>query len=134
MCGLFGVHGHPEAASLTQLGLFALQHRGQESAGIVAVNGAEALATRRMGLVSDAITAADVSALKGTVAVGHTRYSTAGSSTLDNAQPVFVQFKGGYVALAHNGNLTNGHQRSKRNQSEYPDRNARDMSHCHPPR
>ena len=107
MCGLFGVHGHPEAASLTQLGLFALQHRGQESAGIVAVNGAEALATRRMGLVSDAITAADVSALKGTVAVGNTRYSTAGSSTLDNAQPVFVQFKGGYVALAHNGNLTN---------------------------
>jgi amidophosphoribosyltransferase len=107
MCGIFGVHGHTGAASLTQLGLFALQHRGQESAGIVAVDGADSVALRRMGLVSDAVAAADIAALKGNVALGHTRYSTAGTSTLDNAQPLFVQFKGGYVSLAHNGNLTN---------------------------
>jgi amidophosphoribosyltransferase len=107
MCGIFGVYGNPAAAKLTQLGLYALQHRGQESAGIVAVNGTDAAALRRMGLVSDAITTADLERLPGIMAVGHTRYSTAGSSTLDNAQPVFVRFKGGHVALAHNGNLTN---------------------------
>lgn len=107
MCGIFGVHGNSNAASLTQLGLFSLQHRGQESAGIVAVDGDESVALRHMGLVSDAISPPDLAALHGNVAIGHTRYSTAGSSTLDNAQPVFVRFKGGYVALAHNGNLTN---------------------------
>jgi amidophosphoribosyltransferase len=107
MCGIFGVYGHPEAASLTQLGLFSLQHRGQESAGIVAVNGTGPVALRRMGLVSEAISAHDLRTLEGPVAVGHTRYSTAGSSTLENAQPVFLRVKGDYVALAHNGNLTN---------------------------
>ncbi len=107
MCGIFGVHGDDKAAALAQLGLFALQHRGQESAGIVAVNGAEATSIRRMGLVSEAIDATELEALHGNIAIGHTRYSTAGSSTLENAQPVFVHLKVGHVALAHNGNLTN---------------------------
>jgi amidophosphoribosyltransferase len=107
MCGIFGIHGRPDAAALTQLGLYSLQHRGQESAGIVATNGDDANAIRRMGLVSETITTQDVQHLPGSVAIGHTRYSTAGSSILANAQPVFVRFRGGPVALAHNGNITN---------------------------
>ncbi len=107
MCGIFGVHGYPGAAALTQLGLFSLQHRGQESAGIVSVNGDDAIALRRMGLVSEAITSDELAKMDGSLAIGHTRYSTAGSSSLDNAQPVFVHIKGGHVSLAHNGNLTN---------------------------
>jgi amidophosphoribosyltransferase len=107
MCGIFGVYGEPAAAALTQLGLFSLQHRGQESAGIVAIDGDDAVALRRMGLVSDAISSDDLDALPGSLAIGHTRYSTAGSSTLENAGPLFVHIRGGHVALAHNGNLTN---------------------------
>jgi amidophosphoribosyltransferase len=107
MCGIFGIHGHPDAAALTQMGLYSLQHRGQESAGIVATDGREAHAQRAMGLVSEAFPAQAMEALTGPIAVGHTRYSTAGTSTLENAQPVFVRFRGGHVALAHNGNLTN---------------------------
>ena len=107
MCGIFGVQGRPDAASLVQLGLFSLQHRGQESAGIVAVNGTHADVVRRMGLVSEVFTPDDIATLPGQVAIGHTRYSTAGSSVLENAQPVFVRFKGGHISLAHNGNLTN---------------------------
>ena len=107
MCGIFGVRGHPDAAALTHLGLYSLQHRGQESAGIVAVDEAhEARALRRMGLVSDFNDVA-VDALPGGIAIGHTRYSTAGSSTLENAQPVLARTRGGHIALAHNGNLTN---------------------------
>lgn len=105
MCGIFGVHGHPEAVHLTHLGLYSLQHRGQESFGIVALDGAGAAqAIRSMGLVSDAPVA--VSA-PGRIALGHTRYSTAGSSTIENAQPVLVRSRGGHISLAHNGNLTN---------------------------
>ncbi len=107
MCGIFGIHGHPDAATLTQLGLYSLQHRGQESAGIVAVDGEHAHAQRAMGLVADAFPISSMSGLTGSVAIGHTRYSTAGTSTIENAQPVFVRFRGGHVALAHNGNLTN---------------------------
>ncbi|HKS05224.1 MAG TPA: amidophosphoribosyltransferase [Gemmatimonadaceae bacterium] len=107
MCGIFGVQGRPDAASLVQLGLFSLQHRGQESAGIVSVNGTHAEVVRRMGLVSEVFTSNDIATLSGSVAIGHTRYSTAGSSVLENAQPVFVRFKGGHISLAHNGNLTN---------------------------
>lgn len=107
MCGIIGVSGRADAAALAKLGLFALQHRGQESAGMVSVDNGAAHVVRRMGLVSDAFTAQDLADLKGAVAVGHTRYSTAGTSTLDNAQPVFVRFKGGHISLAHNGNLTN---------------------------
>lgn len=108
MCGIFGVYGNPSAAAITHLGLYSLQHRGQESAGIVAVddNGL-ARSTRKMGLVSDSLTTREIDGLKGSLAIGHTRYSTAGSSTLDNAQPMLVRFKGGHIALAHNGNLTN---------------------------
>src|SRR6185503_19723295 len=107
MCGIFGIYGQAGAAALTQLGLFSLQHRGQESAGIVSVDGTNAMALRRMGLVSEAISTDDLSAMTANIAVGHTRYSTAGSSTLDNAQPMFVHIRSGHVALAHNGNLTN---------------------------
>ena len=106
MCGIFGVRGHPDAVALTKLGLFALQHRGQESAGIVAVEGGAARGVRSMGLVSD-MPLAQLDALHGTLAIGHTRYSTAGSSTIENAQPVLVSSRGGHIALAHNGNITN---------------------------
>ena len=107
MCGIFGISGHPDAAALAHLGLYSLQHRGQESAGIVAVDGEQARAIRAMGLVSDKFSAETMRTLTGPVAIGHTRYSTAGSSTIDNAQPKLVHFRGGHVALAHNGNLTN---------------------------
>ena len=106
MCGIFGVRGHPDAVALTKLGLFALQHRGQESSGIVAVDGGAARGVRSMGLVSD-MPLAQLEALHGSLAIGHTRYSTAGSSTIENAQPVLVSSRGGHIALAHNGNITN---------------------------
>ncbi|HYV98118.1 MAG TPA: class II glutamine amidotransferase, partial [Gemmatimonadaceae bacterium] len=107
MCGIIGVYGQTNAASLAQLGLFSLQHRGQESAGIVAVDGPTAVVRRKMGLVSDAITATELADLPGSLAIGHTRYSTAGTSTIDNAQPVLVHLRRGDISLAHNGNLTN---------------------------
>ena len=105
MCGIFGVRGHPDAVHLTHLGLYSLQHRGQESFGIVALDGeGDAHAIRSMGLVSDAPGTAGT---QGPIALGHTRYSTAGSSTIENAQPVLVRSRGGHISLAHNGNLTN---------------------------
>ena len=108
MCGIFGVWGHPRAAALTHLGLYSLQHRGQESAGIVAIDPVgQARSVRKMGLVSEGFTAADVAPLQGSLAIGHTRYSTAGSSTLDNAQPIVARFRDGHITLAHNGNLVN---------------------------
>jgi amidophosphoribosyltransferase len=108
MCGIFGVWGHQRAAALTHLGLYSLQHRGQESAGIVGVGpDGVARAVRKMGLVSEGFAASDVENLHGSVAMGHTRYSTAGSSTLDNAQPILSRFREGHLALAHNGNLVN---------------------------
>jgi Glutamine phosphoribosylpyrophosphate amidotransferase len=107
MCGIFGIHGHAQAAETTHLGLYALQHRGQESAGIVAVDGSDARVLKKMGLVSEGFPSADVSRLTGDIAIGHTRYSTAGSSTIENAQPVLARFRDGHIALAHNGNLTN---------------------------
>ena len=108
-CGIFGVHGHPNAAVLTYYGLFALQHRGQESAGIVTSDGADTSFQmhRDMGLVSQVFGAEELEALKGTRAVGHTRYSTTGSSTLKNAQPFVVDCYRGQIAVAHNGNLIN---------------------------
>src|SRR5256885_10589242 len=108
MCGIFGIFGDDHAAAMTHLGLYSLQHRGQESSGIVAVDrevGARAI--KRMGLVSEGFAAPDVSTLRGDIAIGHTRYSTAGSSTIENAQPVVARFRDGHIALAHNGNLTN---------------------------
>jgi len=108
MCGIFGVQGVPGAASIVHLGLYSLQHRGQESAGIVAIDDdGTAHVARKMGLVSDGFDGPTVGSLDGALAIGHTRYSTAGSSTIDNAQPVLARFRGGHIALAHNGNLTN---------------------------
>ncbi len=107
MCGIFGVRDRPDSVHLTKLGLYSLQHRGQESAGIVAVDEAGAArGVRSMGLVSD-MPDLQVESLHGVMAIGHTRYSTAGSSTIENAQPVLVSSRGGYISLAHNGNLTN---------------------------
>jgi amidophosphoribosyltransferase len=107
MCGIFGVHGHPDAVRLTQLGLYSLQHRGQESAGVVSLNPqGEARAVRSMGTMNDAMNV-ELDRVKGVTAIGHTRYSTAGSSTIENAQPVLARTRGGFVSLAHNGNLTN---------------------------
>ena len=108
-CGIFAVFGHPNAAVLTYYGLFALQHRGQESAGIVTSNGGGSSFQmhRDMGLVSQVFGAAELEQLKGTRAVGHSRYSTTGSSTLKNAQPFVVDCFRGQIAVAHNGNLIN---------------------------
>lgn len=107
MCGIFGISGHDDAARLTHLGLYSLQHRGQESAGIVAVNDGVAHGKLAMGLMGDTFGPDVLAKLPGRTALGHTRYSTAGSSTIENAQPALVQFRGGHIALAHNGNLTN---------------------------
>ena len=108
MCGIFGVCGVPEAARSVFLGLYALQHRGQESAGIVAVDAHGVAHGRRgMGLVSEVFHEDTLAELEGDMAIGHTRYSTAGSSVLANAQPCLVGYREGNLALAHNGNLTN---------------------------
>jgi amidophosphoribosyltransferase len=108
-CGLFGVFGHPNAAVLTYYGLFALQHRGQESAGIVTSNGpgTSFLIHKDMGLVSQVFGQAELERLKGSRAIGHTRYSTTGTSTIKNAQPFVVDCVRGQMAIAHNGNLIN---------------------------
>jgi len=108
MCGIIGVAGVPDASRVTYLGLYSLQHRGQESAGVVAVDGAGVARTHRgMGLVSDVFSEQVLADLPGEVAIGHTRYSTAGSSVLANAQPILAGYHEGPLALAHNGNLTN---------------------------
>jgi amidophosphoribosyltransferase len=108
MCGIFGVSGVPEAARLTYLGLYALQHRGQESAGIVVVDRDGCVSAHRgMGLVSENFDDAVLARLTGDVAVGHTRYSTTGSTVLANAQPCSVNTRCGPLAIAHNGNLVN---------------------------
>ncbi|MBI3456292.1 MAG: amidophosphoribosyltransferase [Candidatus Rokubacteria bacterium] len=106
-CGIFGVFDHPEAANLAYLGLYALQHRGQESAGIAATDGAAFHVEKAMGWVSDVFGPDRLKRLPGGAAIGHVRYSTAGSSTLRNAQPIGATFAGGPIALAHNGNLVN---------------------------
>jgi len=107
MCGVFGIYGHQEAANLTYLGLHALQHRGQESAGIVTSDGSQLSAYRGMGHVIDVFPPDQIARLRGDVAIGHVRYSTAGGSLLRNAQPIAVDYARGSMALAHNGNLTN---------------------------
>jgi amidophosphoribosyltransferase len=109
-CGLFAIHGHPEAAKLTYLGLYAQQHRGQESAGIVSGNGRKIFHHKGMGQVAEVFTEPVLKALRGWLAIGHTRYSTAGDTVLLNAQPLTVGFNKGLVSLAHNGNLTNARQ------------------------
>jgi amidophosphoribosyltransferase len=106
-CGVFAVYGHPEAAKLTYLGLYALQHRGQESAGIAASNGAAIVSKKGMGHVEEVFPPEVISGLAGHMAIGHTRYSTAGDTDLRNAQPLTVSCQKGQVAVAHNGNLVN---------------------------
>ncbi len=104
-CGVFGVFGHREASTLTQLGLFALQHRGQEACGIVSSDGAELHQFRSMGLVADVLSEDVLRKLKGTSAIGHTRYSTAGKNTIKEVQPFSVACQHGKIAVCHNGNL-----------------------------
>ncbi|MDR2745420.1 MAG: amidophosphoribosyltransferase [Desulfovibrio sp.] len=106
-CGLFGVYDHEEAARLAYFGLYAQQHRGQESAGIVTIEGGAVFEHRGMGLVPDVFSEADLQRLRGRIAVGHVRYSTTGISALRNAQPFLVRYQGRYIAVAHNGNLVN---------------------------
>jgi amidophosphoribosyltransferase len=106
-CGVFGVFGHPEAANITYLGLYALQHRGQESAGIVASSGGDLNLHKAMGEVEEIFQPRVLAKLPGTAAIGHTRYSTAGDKALLNAQPILIDCNKGQIAVAHNGNLTN---------------------------
>jgi amidophosphoribosyltransferase len=108
-CGVFGIFGHPDAAAITALGLHALQHRGQEAAGIVAFDGSRFHSERRLGLVGDAFSKREViERLKGHAAIGHNRYATTGATVARNSQPLFAEFESGGFAVGHNGNLTNG--------------------------
>ena len=106
-CGVFGIFGHAEAANLTYLGLYALQHRGQESAGIAASDGVQIRHRKAMGYVNEAFDADSLATLTGSLAIGHVRYSTAGESKLTNAQPIVVDSVHGQFAIGHNGNLVN---------------------------
>src|SRR3989454_2786514 len=106
-CGVFGIYGHPEASNLAYLGLYALQHRGQESAGIAASDGTEIRYSKSMGYVNDAFNQETLETLPGHLAIGHVRYSTAGDSKLSNAQPIVIDCIHGSLALGHNGNLVN---------------------------
>jgi amidophosphoribosyltransferase len=109
-CGVFGIFGHPDAAAITALGLHALQHRGQEAAGIVTFDGHRFHSERRLGLVGDTFSRREViDRLPGNAAVGHVRYSTTGETVLRNVQPLFAELDGGGFAIGHNGNLTNAH-------------------------
>ena len=108
-CGVFGILGHDDASALSALGLHALQHRGQESAGIVSFDGRQFHSERHLGLVGDHFTnPATIEKLPGTSAIGHVRYSTTGETILRNVQPLFAELKVGGIAIAHNGNITNG--------------------------
>src|SRR5579863_2926536 len=106
-CGVFAIYGHPEAANLAYLGLYALQHRGQESAGIASSDGREIHCHKSMGHVAEIFTPEVLGGLPGDMAIGHTRYSTAGDTVLLNAQPFLVACNKGQIAVAHNGNITN---------------------------
>ncbi len=109
-CGVAAIYGHAEASKLAYLSLYALQHRGQESAGIASANGDRIELHKAMGLVSDIFTAEALARIPGSLAIGHTRYSTTGDSALLNAQPIRVECSKGKIALAHNGNITNARE------------------------
>jgi amidophosphoribosyltransferase len=109
-CGIFGIYGHTEAANLTYLGLYALQHRGQESVGIATSDGARLQIHKAMGYVADSFDEATFARLTGTSAIGHVRYSTAGESGLKNAQPILIDCAHGEIAIGHNGNLVNAQE------------------------
>ena len=106
-CGVFGIFGHPEASNMTYLGLYALQHRGQESAGIASSDGEHVRISRAMGYVADVFDSRALAELPGALAIGHVRYSTAGDSAIANAQPILIECAHGQIALCHNGNLVN---------------------------
>jgi amidophosphoribosyltransferase len=106
-CGVFGIFGHAEASNMTYLGLYALQHRGQESAGIAASDGGRVRISRSMGYVADVFDSRKLAEMPGELAIGHVRYSTAGESALNNAQPILIECAHGQIALCHNGNLVN---------------------------
>jgi amidophosphoribosyltransferase len=108
-CGVVAIHGHPDAARQAYLSLYALQHRGQESAGIATADGQHLANIKGMGLVSEIFTDEVLRKLPGSMAIGHTRYSTTGDSALLNAQPIRVDSTKGLIAIAHNGNLVNAH-------------------------
>ena len=107
MCGVFGIMGHPEASRIAYLGLYALQHRGQESVGMAAVDGGAMFVEKGMGHVADIFDEQSLDRLPGRAAIGHVRYSTAGASRLANAQPIRIDSRRGAIALGHNGNLVN---------------------------
>ncbi len=107
MCGIFGIYGHEDAARLAYLGLYALQHRGEESAGIVVSKGKNFKSCKGMGLVSDVFNEKSIKSLHGSLAIGHVRYSTTGSSIAKNIQPFSVNYRKGHMSVAHNGNLVN---------------------------
>jgi len=109
-CGVFGIYGHPEAANMAYLGLYALQHRGQESVGIATADGAQLQIHKAMGYVADAFDETTFARLTGQAAIGHVRYSTAGASGLTNAQPILIDCAHGEIAIAHNGNLVNAQE------------------------
>ena len=109
-CGVFGIYGHPEAANMAYLGLYALQHRGQESAGIAVSDGVRIRALRQMGYVAEIFTQPALATLPGHIAIGHTRYSTAGESTVANAQPLLIDCVHGQVGICHNGNIVNARE------------------------
>jgi amidophosphoribosyltransferase len=109
-CGIVGVYGHPEAANLTYLGLYALQHRGQESNGMATSDGLRLQIHKSMGYVADSFDEATITRLAGTSAVGHVRYSTAGDSGIKNAQPILIDCAHGEIAICHNGNLVNAQE------------------------
>ncbi|MEW6108019.1 MAG: amidophosphoribosyltransferase [Nitrospirota bacterium] len=117
-CGVFGVFGHPEASNLTYLGLYALQHRGQEGAGICSSDGKQLFIEKSMGLVADIFSERRLKKLPGHIAIGHNRYSTAGSSVLKNVQPIVANFSLGSLAIAHNGNLVNANDLRKSLEAE----------------
>jgi amidophosphoribosyltransferase len=106
-CGVVGIYGHPEAANLAYLALYALQHRGQEGAGIVSSDGRVLVSHRGLGLVNDVFNESIIRRLVGTSAIGHVRYSTQGETLLKNTQPLVVDYARGGLAVAHNGNLVN---------------------------
>ncbi|OEH85198.1 amidophosphoribosyltransferase [Desulfuribacillus stibiiarsenatis] len=110
MCGVFGIYNNSKAAQLTYYALYALQHRGQESAGIISSNEGKFHHHKGLGLVADVFKEEQIASLEGKAAIGHVRYSTTGANSLQNAQPLFFKYQGGNLALAHNGNLVNAHQ------------------------
>ncbi|HMO80904.1 MAG TPA: amidophosphoribosyltransferase [Pyrinomonadaceae bacterium] len=112
-CGVFGIFGHPEASTIAQLGLFALQHRGQEACGIVSSDGTELFQFRSVGLVADVLNEEVLQRLKGPAAIGHTRYSTAGTNTIKEVQPFYVTCQHGKIAVCHNGNLPFARERRR---------------------